>query len=235
MSPRPAQHEHPHLPCASQLLGLECAGVVDNEQAELAALHVGCALGLATLLRGTAYHASKGCTYVPADVASRHSVNLSQVTHWFEPQPARCPRPASPSSAHRDRQLAAARPPAGAAGRVLACATRRGGGARHRGCVSSARREEPTADAPRIGVLLPATRDGGEPHPGAAAKGRLRALRSGGRGAQWGAAAPAAHVERSARDVLAACRYPLEAAPKRPSRWFSSTLRPPPGGKYLIK
>jgi len=67
------------LPCASQLLGLECAGVVDNEQAELAALHVGCALGLATLLRGTAYHASKGCTYVPVDVASRHSVNLSQV------------------------------------------------------------------------------------------------------------------------------------------------------------
>ena len=77
----PPQHEHPHLPCASQLLGLECAGVVDNEQAELAAVHVGCALGLATLLRGTAYHASKGCTYIPADVASRHSVDLSQVPH----------------------------------------------------------------------------------------------------------------------------------------------------------
>jgi NADH dehydrogenase [ubiquinone] 1 alpha subcomplex assembly factor 6 len=78
---------------------------VDNEQAELAALHVGCALGLATLLRGTAYHASKGCTYVPADVASRHSVNLSQVSHWFEPQPARRPRPAHPPSALRARQL----------------------------------------------------------------------------------------------------------------------------------
>lgn len=71
----------PPMPCASQLLGLECAGVVDNEQAELAAVHVGCALGLATLLRGTAYHASKGCTYIPADVASRHSVDLSQVPH----------------------------------------------------------------------------------------------------------------------------------------------------------
>jgi len=64
---------------ALQLLGLECVGVVDMEQAELAALHVGSALGLATLLRGTAFHASKGCSYIPADVASRHSVNLSQV------------------------------------------------------------------------------------------------------------------------------------------------------------
>ena len=72
---------------------------MDNEQAELAALHVGCALGLATLLRGTAYHASKGCTYVPVDVASRHSVNLSQVHHWLEIQPTRRPRPARPPSA----------------------------------------------------------------------------------------------------------------------------------------
>lgn len=79
--PAPRSTNTPNLPCASQLLGLECAGVVDNEQAELAAVHVGCALGLATLLRGTAYHASKGCTYIPADVASRHSVDLSQVPH----------------------------------------------------------------------------------------------------------------------------------------------------------
>ena len=207
--PRPAQHEHPHLPCASQLLGLECAGVVDNEQAELAAVHVGCALGLATLLRGTAHHASKGCTYIPADVASRHSVDLSQVPRSFESQPARRPR-SKPPSAHRARQLcrrAPARPAAtplpGTAGRVFACASRRGGGARHRGRDSSARRKEPAADAPRTGVLLPATSDGGEPHPGAAAKGRLRSLRGGDRGAQWGAAAAAAAVERLARYVLA--------------------------------
>ena len=112
-----------------------------------------------------------------------------------------CPprSPALPPRAHSTRCHA----PPGTAGRVFAGASRRGGGARHRGRDPSARRKEPAADAPRVGVLLPATSDGGEPHPGAAAKGRLRSLRGGGRGAQWGAAAAAARMERLARYVLA--------------------------------
>ena len=61
------------------LLGLECGGFVGNEAAERAASHAGTALGLATLLRGTAAHASQGCTYLPADVTARHGVKLSSV------------------------------------------------------------------------------------------------------------------------------------------------------------
>lgn len=59
------------------LLGLECAGVHGSEQAELAAFHAGTALGLATLLRGTAAHAAQGCTYLPSEVTKRHGVRLS--------------------------------------------------------------------------------------------------------------------------------------------------------------
>ena len=59
------------------LLGLECAGVQECEAAEHAAFHVGAALGLATLLRGTAAHAAHGCTYLPAEMTTRHEVRLS--------------------------------------------------------------------------------------------------------------------------------------------------------------
>lgn len=59
------------------LLGLECSGVVGSEEAELAAFHAGTALGMATLLRGTAAHAAQGCTYLPAEVTRRHGVRLS--------------------------------------------------------------------------------------------------------------------------------------------------------------
>ena len=59
------------------LLGLECVGVKGNEAAEHAAVHAGTALGLATLLRGTATHAAQGCTYLPAEVTSRHGVRLT--------------------------------------------------------------------------------------------------------------------------------------------------------------
>ena len=58
------------------LLSLECAGVRD-ETAELAAVQAGCALGIATLLRGTAAHARQGCPYLPAEVTARHRVQLS--------------------------------------------------------------------------------------------------------------------------------------------------------------
>ena len=61
------------------LLGLECVGAPPSEAAEHAAVHVGCALGLATLLRGAPVHAAQGCTYVPADVAARHAVSLKGV------------------------------------------------------------------------------------------------------------------------------------------------------------
>lgn len=60
------------------LLGLECGGCASNDAAERAAAHAGTALGLATLLRGTAAHAAQGCTYLPADVTARHRVSLSQ-------------------------------------------------------------------------------------------------------------------------------------------------------------
>ena len=61
------------------LLGLECGGVTGDEAAERAAAHAGIALGIATLLRGTAAHASQGCTYLPAEVTKRHNVSLSTV------------------------------------------------------------------------------------------------------------------------------------------------------------
>lgn len=64
---------------AMLLLGLECAGVKpgDCEAAEHAASQAGIALGIATLLRGTAAHAAQGCTYLPAEVTTRHGVKLS--------------------------------------------------------------------------------------------------------------------------------------------------------------
>ncbi|KAL1495894.1 hypothetical protein AB1Y20_014538 [Prymnesium parvum] len=59
------------------LLACECARGSDEARArEQAALNVGAALGIATLLRGLPAHASLGCTYIPVDVANRH--NLSQ-------------------------------------------------------------------------------------------------------------------------------------------------------------
>lgn len=61
------------------LLGLECAGVSGSDAAERAASNAGTALGMATLLRGTAAHASQGCTYIPAEVTSRHGVRLTEM------------------------------------------------------------------------------------------------------------------------------------------------------------
>lgn len=61
------------------LLGLECAGVRGSDAAELAAARAGTALGMATLLRGTVLHASQNCTYLPAEVTTRHNVRLSSL------------------------------------------------------------------------------------------------------------------------------------------------------------
>lgn len=66
------------------LLGLECAGVAGNEAAEHAASQAGIALGIATLLRGTAAHAAHGCTYLPAEVTTRHGVQLSRMLRGRE-------------------------------------------------------------------------------------------------------------------------------------------------------
>jgi len=83
---QPADRDALQLYCeqtagALLLLGLECAGVPPGESvaAEHAASQVGVALGMATLLRGTAAHAAQGCTYLPAEITKRHNVKLSEM------------------------------------------------------------------------------------------------------------------------------------------------------------
>lgn len=61
------------------LLGLECCGVAGSDAAERAASLSGTALGLTTVLRGAAAHAAEGSTYLPAEVTTRHGVNLSRL------------------------------------------------------------------------------------------------------------------------------------------------------------
>uniref|UniRef100_A0A7S4C0J6 15-cis-phytoene synthase n=1 Tax=Chrysotila carterae TaxID=13221 RepID=A0A7S4C0J6_CHRCT len=61
------------------LLGLECVQVTDSLAAEQAAVHVGSALGLATILRGTHAHASQSSTFIPEDVAQRHGLTLKKI------------------------------------------------------------------------------------------------------------------------------------------------------------
>jgi phytoene/squalene synthetase len=75
-----------HTAGALCLLAHECivqngGGESETERkvAEQAALQVGAALGIATLLRGTAVHAAQGCTYIPADIAARHRLSLQEV------------------------------------------------------------------------------------------------------------------------------------------------------------
>eukprot|EP00967_Tisochrysis_lutea_P117947 scaffold191171_cov31-Tisochrysis_lutea.AAC.2 len=61
-------------------LSLEACGVPkDDEKASLAAHHVGVAHGMATVLRGALHHAGQGCTYIPADVATRHELSLKSI------------------------------------------------------------------------------------------------------------------------------------------------------------
>lgn len=51
-------------------LTLECLGVRDDT-ADRVAGHAGVAIGLATLLRGTAYHSSRQQSYLPEDLMSK--------------------------------------------------------------------------------------------------------------------------------------------------------------------
>lgn len=62
-----------------QLLYLQLAAVgVQNRDADHAASHLGKALGLTTLLRGTPFHASQRRSYLPIELCVQH--NVSQVT-----------------------------------------------------------------------------------------------------------------------------------------------------------
>jgi NADH dehydrogenase [ubiquinone] 1 alpha subcomplex assembly factor 6 len=65
---------------ASQLLylQLEAAGL-GGAAAEHASSHLGKAVGLAALLRGTAHHAARQRTYLPADLCARHGVSIDEV------------------------------------------------------------------------------------------------------------------------------------------------------------
>ena len=60
------------------LLGLECCGV-RHATADVAASHAGQAVGMCTLLRGTAYHASRERLYIPQDVMARHGARARSI------------------------------------------------------------------------------------------------------------------------------------------------------------
>jgi hypothetical protein len=70
------------------LLALECLaqpGEAPPAAADLVAYHAGQAVGLATLLRGTALHAAGGRLYVPRDVMQRHRARARAVLLGPEP------------------------------------------------------------------------------------------------------------------------------------------------------
>lgn len=81
-----------HTAGALCLLARECISQSEEvpeerQAAEQAALQVGAALGIATLLRGSRLHAAQGCTYIPADVAARHELSLKEILRG-RPSPA---------------------------------------------------------------------------------------------------------------------------------------------------
>ncbi|RLN59990.1 hypothetical protein BBJ28_00001364 [Nothophytophthora sp. Chile5] len=59
-------------------LTLECLGVRDDA-ADRVAGHAGVAIGLATLLRGTAYHSVRQQSYLPEDLMLKHGVTLEDL------------------------------------------------------------------------------------------------------------------------------------------------------------
>ena len=61
---------------ASQLLYLQLAAAgVASREADHAASHLGKAVGISTLLRGTAFHASNRRSYLPLDLCAEHGVS----------------------------------------------------------------------------------------------------------------------------------------------------------------
>lgn len=59
-------------------LTLESLGVRDMK-ADHAASHVGKAIGLVTVLRGTPHHIAKGRCYLPQDLVKEHKLNISEM------------------------------------------------------------------------------------------------------------------------------------------------------------
>ncbi|XP_060576565.1 NADH dehydrogenase (ubiquinone) complex I, assembly factor 6-like [Ruditapes philippinarum] len=64
---------------------LECAGIKDVN-ADHAASHIGRCQGLVTLLRATAYHASKNKVYIPIELLIKHNVSQEQILRCKEDQ-----------------------------------------------------------------------------------------------------------------------------------------------------
>lgn len=59
-----------------QLLYLQLAAAgVQSRDADHAASHLGKAVGIATLLKGAAYHASRRRSYLPIDLCAQHRVS----------------------------------------------------------------------------------------------------------------------------------------------------------------
>lgn len=63
-------------------LTLECLGVRDDT-ADRVAGHAGVAIGLATLLRGTAYHSSRQQSYLPEDLMNKVRIRDAFGRIWF--------------------------------------------------------------------------------------------------------------------------------------------------------
>jgi NADH dehydrogenase [ubiquinone] 1 alpha subcomplex assembly factor 6 len=70
---------------ASQLLYLQLAAAgVASKEADHAASHLGKAVGISTLLRGTAFHASNRRSYLPLDLCAEHGVSQAGPRlRWF--------------------------------------------------------------------------------------------------------------------------------------------------------
>ncbi|KAL4140974.1 hypothetical protein PRNP1_014098 [Phytophthora ramorum] len=64
-------------------LTLECLGVRDDT-ADRVAGHAGVAIGLATLLRGTAFHSSRQQSYLPEDLMNKHGVTVDDLVAAVE-------------------------------------------------------------------------------------------------------------------------------------------------------
>ena len=70
---------------SAYLVQAEAAGIKDSEL-DHATSHLGKAVGITQLLRGTVYHAQKRRVYLPADIMAKEGVTESQLTQG-EPSP----------------------------------------------------------------------------------------------------------------------------------------------------
>lgn len=76
----PSSGQNPSL--CSQLLYLQLAAAgVASKEADHAASHLGKAVGITTLLKGTAFHASNRRSYLPLDWCADHRVSQVSVDH----------------------------------------------------------------------------------------------------------------------------------------------------------